>query len=434
MNWPRPAHLVASGCILITACSAARDSSHDDIQAFAVRDSAGVSIAQNQDSTWTIDTRWQVEIEPYLEIGSRAGRGGTSFGRIGPIVRFTDGRVGVADLQALEISVFDRGGEYVGVWGGRGAGPGELQRIDGLALIRSDSLVVTNDGIFRHEIYAPNGTYARTVRAPPPDWHRGGGRAIAWMEDGSFIFGPADVPLRSREGGRVLLHGDWHAFGPAGDHVGELASLPERWVQSAAGLRSPIPVVYGAKAYVAGSAHGLWYGFSANFELRRISNAGVDRVVRRPWAPEPVINAMRTGYTDWYHSQANRRDVDPGLISETVWMRRAEALAPGTNVSLVFADTLPAFVGLVVSSDDHLWVQLPAHSAELEHAPERISTNRWSVFDPEGRWLGTVRTPPDLEVRLIGSDYVLGVWKDALDVEYVRLHRLIKPTKEPSVE
>lgn len=430
MNWPRP---VATGWILITACSAAPDGSQDRLPAFAVRDSAGVSVSESADSTWTVDNRWQVEIQPYMEIGSRAGAG-TAFGRIGPVVRFTDGRVGVADLQALEVFVFDRDGRYMGAWAGRGSGPGELQRVDGLALIHSDSLVARNDGIFRHEIYGPTGTYARTVRAPPPDWLRGGGRAIAWMEDGTFIFGPTDVPPSIHQRGRVLLHGDWHAFGPNGEHLVELASLPERWVQSAEGMRSPIPVVYGARAHVADSPHGLWYGFSGNFELRRIGSTGVDRIVRRAWAPEAVTRAMRTGYTAWYQSQASRLDVDPGLIYETVWMRRAEALAPGTNVSLVFADTLPAFVGLVVSTDEHLWVRLPTNSTELERTPERISTNRWSVFDPEGRWLGTVSTPPDLEIRLIGSDYVLGVWKDTLGVEYVRLHRLIKPANEPGRE
>ena len=32
--------------------------------------------------------------------------------------------------------------------------------------------------------------------------------------------------------------------------------------------------------------------------------------------------------------------------------------------------------------------------------------------------------PPDLNVLQIGRDFVLGVWEDDLDVEYVRRHAL----------
>ena len=58
---------------------------------------------------------------------------------------------------------------------------------------------------------------------------------------------------------------------------------------------------------------------------------------------------------------------------------------------------------------------------------------RSTFFAPDGTWLGTVSLPPRL-VRAyihyrspyleIGDDYILGVWKDELDVQYVRMYRL----------
>jgi hypothetical protein len=51
---------------------------------------------------------------------------------------------------------------------------------------------------------------------------------------------------------------------------------------------------------------------------------------------------------------------------------------------------------------------------------------RWTVFDPEGRMLGTVATPARFRVFEIGTDYVLGVWADDMDVEHVRLFTLEK--------
>ena len=41
--------------------------------------------------------------------------------------------------------------------------------------------------------------------------------------------------------------------------------------------------------------------------------------------------------------------------------------------------------------------------------------------------MGTVRTPAELRVLDIGADWLLGVWQDELDVEYVREYGLIKP-------
>jgi hypothetical protein len=50
----------------------------------------------------------------------------------------------------------------------------------------------------------------------------------------------------------------------------------------------------------------------------------------------------------------------------------------------------------------------------------------WAIMDTDGRWLGTVHTPPGLRIYEIGADYVLGVWRDELNVEYVRTYALLR--------
>ena len=56
----------------------------------------------------------------------------------------------------------------------------------------------------------------------------------------------------------------------------------------------------------------------------------------------------------------------------------------------------------------------------------------FEIHAPDGTWLGSVALPPGLERGFIqyqapymeiGTEYVLGVWRDELDVQYVRLHR-----------
>lgn len=49
---------------------------------------------------------------------------------------------------------------------------------------------------------------------------------------------------------------------------------------------------------------------------------------------------------------------------------------------------------------------------------------RWTVYDLAGRPVGRLTTPARFEVHDQGQDWVLGVWRDSLDVEYVRSYRL----------
>ena len=50
----------------------------------------------------------------------------------------------------------------------------------------------------------------------------------------------------------------------------------------------------------------------------------------------------------------------------------------------------------------------------------------FDVFDPEGRWLGEVTVPEGFVVHEIGDDYVLGVGRDELGVEHVRMYGLTR--------
>jgi hypothetical protein len=53
---------------------------------------------------------------------------------------------------------------------------------------------------------------------------------------------------------------------------------------------------------------------------------------------------------------------------------------------------------------------------EFDSDPE-ADPEKWWVFDPDGRLLGTVGVPAGLVVLPIGRDRVLGLWRDELDVE-----------------
>ena len=67
-----------------------------------------------------------------------------------------------------------------------------------------------------------------------------------------------------------------------------------------------------------------------------------------------------------------------------------------------------------------IWLRPFVAPNEGDHA------ETWQVLGPDGAWLGGVEIPADFSVMEIGMDYVLGVYRDELDVEHPRalgLHR-----------
>jgi hypothetical protein len=60
--------------------------------------------------------------------------------------------------------------------------------------------------------------------------------------------------------------------------------------------------------------------------------------------------------------------------------------------------------------------------------PDEDAERPWSVFTAAGHLAGTLLLPAGLGVTQIEEDFILGAWRDDLDVEHVRLHRLERET------
>ncbi len=90
-----------------------------------------------------------------------------------------------------------------------------------------------------------------------------------------------------------------------------------------------------------------------------------------------------------------------------------------TNLEAVdVPDTRPAYQSLRPDELGNLW------ASEYARPPEVPGV--WTVLDPEGRWLGTVAMPPRFRPYQIGASWILGVVRDELDVERLRLYELIR--------
>jgi hypothetical protein len=170
------------------------------------------------------------------------------------------------------------------------------------------------------------------------------------------------------------------------------------------------PLAFGLSAEVVAVPDGFFYGSTDRYRIGRYDAEG--KLLR-------LINVQR-----------ERREVTPDDI-ERYKERRRQTFAQGGRraqarpmlerslEAMKFPETMPAHGDMRADPAGNLWV------SDYQTTPD--APGKWTVFDPEGRMLGTVATPARMRVLDIGRDYVLGSWTDDLDVEHVRMFALEKP-------
>jgi hypothetical protein len=405
-------------CLSLAACSGAERSGEPDVDRtddrFTIRDSAGISIAENRDSAWTRPMAWSVEESPSLQIGSRNGEDSTAFGSIRDAVRFSDGRFAVSDPMNGSVVVLGDGGEFQFTVGRKGGGPEEFRSLSGLWILTGDSIAAPDAAGDKTVIFAPDGAYSRTVMGPRRGWNgHSGWETVGILPDGSFFATPF-LQRWEYALGQTVTTAPMYFFDREGQDQGPVISAPFRETVNDGNTRDN--VIFGAYPSFSADRAGVWLGFPIKYELWHIAPNGIDRIVRRPWTPEILSEEVKETWRGWRRS-AFPENVEP-FVEETL---EREPMA----------DHLPAFEEVLVSRDGYLWVQeqfpLAEQTPETWERGYPEGRSSWSVFGPNGRWLGTVLMPEALRVTEIGSDYVLGVWKDELDVSFVRLHRIVKP-------
>jgi hypothetical protein len=86
------------------------------------------------------------------------------------------------------------------------------------------------------------------------------------------------------------------------------------------------------------------------------------------------------------------------------------------NAPTIFPPTLPGFTDLHYDNEGFIWAD--AFVAPWETGASAL------VFSESGYLLGSVVLPEGFQIHEIGTDYVLGVWRDELDVEFIRMYAL----------
>jgi hypothetical protein len=388
----RPAAAILCGALalLLSACG---EEPGDDAPAFAVRDSAGVRIAESTRPAWAEGRGWTVGEAPLLEFNT---------GRPDEVVavRLPDGRLAVSEAEPVSVRLYDPAGAPAGVL----RLPDDAD-VAWIAAPSADSLLVWDEAFRRMFVLARGG---RTEwRVPVADMPYADPAVLGRLPDGTLLAtGGYQIHVDALSPRRGLVR---HLLlGPDGTPRGVFADLPDvGWVRG-----NEVP--FSPRTVVAVRGTDVLVGDNRSFEFAVYAPGGVPRgIVRRAYTPVAVTPED----VERWHLREDGPPVQVpaefrALVREEREVRRR--IQP--------AETFPAYERLLADPAGNVW-------AEESRRPSEYSAS-WSVFDPNGRWLGSVRMPSGFALRQVGPDWVLGTEPNAAGRTLVRLYPLVKPGGE----
>jgi hypothetical protein len=383
------------------ACAGAADREPEIV---VRRDSLGIELVESR-APLLSDAQLSAALvaEPALAIGAADGEAQYMLHRVVGASRFEDGSIVVVNGGTAELRFYDSTGRHLHSRGGKGGGPSEFDYILWASRCGDDTVHVL-DISATMKVFTAAGDVVRQflLRLPnseEPSYNRScaqDGRLVisGWGHDDEMSAGfhkaTTTVWIVDSEGREVAS---------LGEHLGS-----ERigMVNSAGMLAGTGPHPFG-RATVLAAARGLAYvGSGEPYEISVYDDRGeLRQLIRAPREDLAVTSELLNRFREERLSALPdaRRPAEERFLRE-----------------LAKVESIPAFTALMVDAAGRLWArrfQGPGDEGE-----------RWGIFLPDGSFLGHLSLPNRFRLMEAGVDYVLGVERDELDVEYVRMYEL----------
>lgn len=371
-----------------------------------VTDSAGLRIVTN-DRTERGGGEWlRVDADPALSIGTLDGSEAEQLFRVTDATRLPDGRIVVLNAGSSEVRFFGADGTHLRSIGGNGAGPGEFQNPVWIRRL-ADTLVVfdpfQDNGRATYldlegELLATHRLATEERRFPSPS---------TVLPDGTFLDAGGEGSIGPNEVGHVRFTHVPLRYPPSGAPVDTIATVPgsELFRSTNGTFVQQTDVPFGREAFTAAGEDRVYVGNGDAAAVEAFDFSGRHLLsIRFPEDRHAVTPELVDRWIE-VRLESSVPDDQPDALQRA---REAYAAPPVPS-------TMPAHGELLVDEAQRLWVR--------RYVPPWDPTHQWMVFGSDGRWLGDVNLPLDLQVLEIGDGYLLGVARDELSVESLRLHR-----------
>ena len=393
---------------------------------FTARDSAGIEIVENHAPEYTPGEFWTIDPEPEFVLGGANTLGEPAHDsaqliwRVKGLARLEDGRVAVLSSESKQIMLFEPSGALSVIMGGPGEGPGEFVHPLAFQYLPPDTLVVWDAFLTSIDYFNTDGTLlkersldhgrmwehgidAELFRLPLPD-----GSFLAAVQDSTVDDSPDDCSGLTVRGVSYAMMGIPLLVEGVTVPGEELLRIDDAYAAHSFGCAQ-----YYSNQLAVGGDPPLVYISNDHTEIHQRSLDGtLSRIIRRTTGPPPVTR------------RAWRAETEHRARNNEMWGRSRRTDQPAPR-----REKYPAVEAILADVEGYLWVK--EWSASESGIPDQ-----WSVFSPEGRWLGTLPFPPnpaspDLEMCgksgppcWVGKDYFVIVREDELGVERVEGYRI----------
>ena len=389
------------------------------------RDSAGIAIVASDAPAWAEGKGWTIAEAPTTDIVG-GGTPETDLSQINGAVRLADGRVVVSSGLSNAVRFYDPQGKLTASVGRPGAGPGEFQGIAGLWRTSGDSVIASDMMLQRLSVISPGAEFARAFSlggqgglSAPTGGQFGLAVPMGRLADGAVLGLRMSFRLQAGDGGTYRDTVALVRYAPDGttrDTVGvfpglEMTQVPMTFNGQTVSTPSPVPL--GKQTVIGVGEDRLFVAQNNAWEVEVRSPAGtIERLIRLAVPEAPITEADVAAHKQ---EQIELMEAAPQMRSIPEQLKK-QFLDRVNNAK--YPSTLPWISTLLPVSDGTLWVE--------ETSKPGATQRRYAVFDREGTFLGRVLAPAGLRVTAAYPDAVLGIWKDADDVEHVRLHAIAK--------
>ena len=366
-------------------------------------DSAGVRVVTHQSN---LDAPiWVVDSLSTTIVGNREGEAGHDLSRLSGAIRLDDGGLVIADGGSSEIRYFNAKGDFVRAVGGNGSAPGEFRGLNWIRR-RADTIVAYDSRHQRLSFFDLDGALLRTTPIRESKELRYP-RIVALLDD-EIALVQVGINPEAMSGVQAFDFMLYRYFfdGDSASAVGRFRG-DETYFHIGEGMVETFPVPFGGAGSVSVSGNHFVVAHNDHFQFDVFT-----------------INGALTG--------SIRRSSEPSQVSseDVARLRSDMGEAMGRRLEEVWREipineTMPAFghaphlrdlPHFTTDDDGNLWV--------LEYTWKTGQPTEWTAYTSDGKVIGTLSLPPRHAPLHIGSDFIVLLARDALDVEIVKVQRL----------
>jgi len=414
--------VIAFGAILLATCGDP-DAAADTPTFTTVVDTLGDTIVVR--ITGDIPAVNELKLSEVWRVGDPDGDETTGFGFVHSMGVNSVSEVYVFEGSTPQLRHYDASGALIRVIGGKGSGPGEYQRANGVTVLTDGRVALWDAGSSRINIYSADGEYLDQWR-PPVTGFMTSSQSLTTLTDGRMA---ASALLR--EASHIhdpLGRAAWFVYDAAGTLRDTLlqpifgdpsANLPSR--RAGDGNSMPVPflprstTVLHPQGFVVGSPAAPYVVFLQQpGALRRIER------VTTPWTVPDAERAQRRQQVVYY-----MRRNDPG------WTWNGPEIPQYKPPLNGIMTTLDGALLVSVSTPSELFEPDPPAVAAGEVPPPVLtfrSRRTFEWFDADGTLRGRFTLPLSARLLAMRGRDAWGTVNDSLDIPYLVRWR-IEPSR-----